>query len=447
MSNGMRMIMARESEFPDRLSAQLTGIALDSNAREYADAFLTARFEAMARATFRARTAREVIIGSGFHAATYAATRVLAGFDAPIILESADRVGGTFAYGRPVFYLNSRNRRGDPGLSGDGMANLNYLPGAPLQASNISTGEYQTNADMALIVRLALAQSGASINIRTKVTDVTKSSDGFTIDTETDSGNRIFTATRIIDARGVGEAKYADMANGTTVLTFAQFMERMCGIWPLRNVRRAAVIGAGDSARCAVESLLGLAPQPSMAAAELDTVGRIDWYGAVPDTFESFCREERGRYKPIGRFLRADTFGQKRLNVFRNRAFPTALPNGKALINGRAYDVVILAAGSDEKLISGMGSAINGDYENFTLPRVVREFRDNNTEPIATRYYNDSARSDVCRFRVGPHARLDFTRTEVDSGVSRIPNNRVAMFRLATKTATLAAGLPNVVLP
>ena len=59
---------------------------------------------------------------------------------------------------RPTFYLNSRNRPGNGGLAGDQGASLNYLPGAPIQAANVSMTEFQTNTDMAFVIRLALAQ-------------------------------------------------------------------------------------------------------------------------------------------------------------------------------------------------------------------------------------------------------------------------------------------------
>src|SRR5438270_12703532 len=103
-------------------------------------------------------TSREVFIGSGFHAAVYAATRVLSGYPKPLVLERNQRAGGTFAMtARPTFYLNSRNRPGNAGLAGDQGTSLNYLPGAPIQAAFVST-TYQTETDIALVIRLALAQ-------------------------------------------------------------------------------------------------------------------------------------------------------------------------------------------------------------------------------------------------------------------------------------------------
>lgn len=444
-SEGMKMIMQRQDEFPDRLSALLTGIALDPEAREFADSFLSSRFRDSSFFPFEGINTPELIIGSGFHAAVYASTRVAAGFPAPVIVEQSDRVGGTFAIGngRPVFYLNSRTRKGDAGLAGDDSANLNYLPGAPIQSSSVGNGSYQTNADMGFTIRLALAQTRSKILTSQAVTSVESSfSNGY--DVTLDNGN-VIRACRIIDARGLGAPKSAAMVDGRTVLTFPQFMARMSDVWPLRGIQRAAVIGTGDSARCAVESLLGLSPQPFMAAAELDTVSRIDWYGeGIGPDFDTFCRSERGRYRPIARFLKPDAYGNKRLNVFSTRAFPMPLAGGKALVNGRSYDIVITCTGNEEIIIAGLGDT--SDYETYA-PDVKggSRFRDRQ-DPIARRYYGERSESQG-RFRIGPHAQLDFTSKEIDAGIGRIPNNRVAMFRLATKTATLASTLEAAAMP
>jgi hypothetical protein len=95
--DAMRATMQRESEFVSRLQAQLTGIALDPAARELADQTLQAFWsdEATRQDTLRAAgTGREVIIGSGFHAAVYAAVRVLSGLPKPLVLERGLRTGG-----------------------------------------------------------------------------------------------------------------------------------------------------------------------------------------------------------------------------------------------------------------------------------------------------------------------------------------------------------------
>src|SRR5262245_28364814 len=124
-STGMKAMMERESEFTNPTQAKLTGIALDPLGREFAEETLDGYWSDIVlqrRALEFGGPGREVIIGSGFHTAVYAAIRVLSGYPKPLVLERNDRVGGVFAVtARPTFYLNSRNRPGQLGLAGDTM--------------------------------------------------------------------------------------------------------------------------------------------------------------------------------------------------------------------------------------------------------------------------------------------------------------------------------------
>jgi len=425
-AKGMRAMMQREQEFPSPSQARLTGIALDPYGREFADRVLDAYWSDKPRQQHMlssSSTHREVIIGGGFHAAAYAAVRVLSGYPKPLVLERNERVGGAFAMtARPTFYLNSRNRAGGAGLAGDQGASLNYLPGAPIQAANVSMAEYQTNTDMAFVIRLALAQF-ADLVTNANVLSVTR--DGTRVEIEIE-GNASLLAGRVIDARGLGDPDGQDVADGTTILTFPQFMQRMAGVWPLRGLRRVAVVGNGDSAKCAVESCLGIAPQPFMAAVALDRVDRIDWYSdTLPTTCEGWQQDIRGRYQAIGRYLRPDRFGVRRLNVLGRRARPVALP-GAGLIDGRTYDLVVICTGNRETDVDGLDV---GSFDQYTTA-------DGNV--VAREHY------DLPAFRVGPHARLPFTQQERADGVADIAANAVSMFRTATKTAALAATLPAV---
>jgi hypothetical protein len=425
-SEGLRAVMQREAEFPSPLAAKLTGIALDPYGREYAERVLDAYWsdEPRQQGTLSASSReREVIIGSGCHAAVYAATRVRSGYPRPLVLERGERVGGAFAVtARPVFYLNSRNRPGGAGLAGDQGASLNYLPGAPIQAAAVSMTEYQTNADMAFVIRLALAQF-ADVVTDARVVSVVR--DGTGVEIQIADRGPVF-AGRVIDARGLGDPTDQDLANDTTILTFGQFMRRMATAWPLRGVRRAAVVGGGDSAKCAVESLLGIAPQPFMAAAALDSVDRIDWYSdQLPSSCDDWQRDIRGRYQAIGRYLRPDRFGVRRLTVVGRRARPVALP-GTGLIDGRTYDLVVVCTGNQETDIDGLDFGYFDEY------------------PIAGGTVVARQHDNLPAFRVGPHARLPFTAQERADGIDDIPANAVSMFRTATKTAALAATLPPV---
>jgi hypothetical protein len=294
------------------------------------------------------------------------------------------------------------------------------MPGAPIQAANVSMTEYQTNADMAFVIRTALAQY-ADVVTNAKVASVVR--DGTGVEIQLENRDPLF-AGRVIDARGVGDPVDQDVANGITILTFPQFMARMASMWPLRSVRRAAVVGGGDSAKCAVESLLGVAPQPFMAAAALDWVQRVDLYtDQLPDTCEDWQRDIRGRYQAIGRYLRPDRFGVRRLTVLSRRARPVALP-GTGLIDGRIYDLVVCCTGNQETDIDGL------DFGAFD------EYPTAGGNVVARQHYNLPA------YRVGPHARLPFTTRERQDGIADIAANAVSMFRTASKTAALAATLP-----
>lgn len=424
VSEGMRAMMQRQAEFPSPAAAQLTGIALDPAGRDAADQFLDAYWCGESRQDTLlddAGTVREVIIGSGFHAAVYAAVRVLSGHPRPLVLERSERVGGAFAMTtRPTFYLNSRNRGGTAGLAGDQRASLNYLPGAPIQAAALSMAEYQTNADMAFVIRLTLAQF-ADVVTNAEVISISRDRSEVAVELE----NRpTLPARRIIDARGLGDPVDQDVVDGDIILSFPQFMQRMAGMWPLRGLRRVAVVGGGDSAKCAVESILGIAPQPPMAAAALDNVDRIDWYSEeLPSTCFEWQQDIRSRYQAIGRYLRPDRFGVRRLVMVSRRARPVALP-GAALIDGRSYDLVVLCTGNREKSVEGL------DLESFEMYPIPGD-----GTPIARKHY------DLPAFRVGPHAQLPFTRREREDGIADIGANAVAMFRTATKTAALATTL------
>lgn len=422
-SAGMRAVTECRREFPNRLAAMLTGIVLDPQGRELADRFLDRYWADEDRGwqTLNATpTDAEVIIGSGYHAAVYAAVRVLSGHPRPLVLERGPRAGGTFAQTtRPTFYLNSRNRPGLAGVAGDQGASLNYLPGAPIQPSAVSMAEYQTNTDMALVIRLALAQF-ADVVTGANVQSVYRDETRVAIDVE-DHDSLI--VGRLIDARGLGEPLDQGQANGTTILTFPQLLQRMDQPWPLRGLRRVAVVGGGDAGKCTVEALLGAGPQPFMAAAALDWVERVDWYSdQLPTSCDAWQQQIRGRYQAIGRYLRPDRLGARRLTVLPRRARPVALPEA-ALIDGRSYDLVVLCTGNEETRINGLNI---GYFDLYTIA----------DDEVVARYHDE-----LPAYRVGPHARLPFTDQEVEDGIADLPDNAVSMFRTGGKTAALAATL------
>lgn len=421
LTRGILAATARLDDFDSKLEADLTGLSLDPIARAFAEDELD-RVWGDARENRRntlrdTETSREVIIGAGYHAAVYAASRVRAGFERPLVLDRAPRVGGVFGGTRePTFYLNSRNRPGDMGPAGDVGASLNHIPGAVIQPANVSMAEYQTNADMAWVIRLTLAQF-ADVIPDTTVTNVDPSDGEITIN----EYGSLFTG-RIIDARGLGSPTrfFGTAERSDFVDSFPEFMERMAEPWPLRGLRRVAVIGGGDSAKCAVESLMGLAPSPMMACAALDHVERVDWYALnLPTDCENWLNEVRGRYAPIGRFLRPDRFGTRRLQVINQRVVPAPLSNG-VVVDGRTYDLAVACLGN-----------------------VVQPFDDIIPSLIFFEVGNEVvARYEQKYYQVGPCADLPFNSRELRQGINLLSENLVAMFRTGLKTALLAATLP-----
>lgn len=423
-SKGINAMTGRLSEFPSRIHAQLTGIALDPRSRAAAEEFMDDYWADESRHAQIQRTRglhREIIIGSGVHAAVYAAVRVMAGHPKPLVVERNLRVGGSFAATtRPTFRLNSRNRPGNGGMAGDQRFSLNYLPGAPIQAANVSMCEYQDNTDIAFVIRLTLAQFADVLPGRHVVAAYR---DGNDVVIELDGVAPLY-GGRVLDARGLGDPTAKHIANGTTILTFPQFMDRMGTVWPLRGLRQVAVIGGGDAARCAVESFLGIAPQPLMASATLDSVDRIDWYSdTLPTTCEEWQEQIRGRYQAIGRYLRPDRLGTQRLTVINRRVQPVDAA-GMGVIDGRTYDLVVMWTGNGETTIPGLGTTEFTTYKAANGNIVAREH------------------TLLPAFRIGPHAALPFTFQEIEDGLNTVSANAVSIFRTAPMTAALAATLP-----
>jgi hypothetical protein len=417
----MQLLSERAKAFNSEVEMKLTAVALSAPYRQLADDTMDRFWSTDDRFAGLLANAedREVIIGAGYHAAVYAATRVRAGFPKPLVLERSNRVGGTFAMTEaPTFYLNSRNRSGRGGLAGDRRASLNYIPGAPIQPANMSMAEYQTNADMAFAIRLCLAEYADVIT----GAEVTRFNGNLYLNGD---NSTYFKPRRVIDARGLGDP-VSQSKPESGMFTFPDFMRRMATPWPLQGVRNVAVIGGGDSARCAVEALVGIGPQSSMTIPVLDRVERIDWYAIdLPSTCEGWKEQERGRYQAIGPQLRPDRFGVQLINVNSRRAFPVGLPDGGALIDGRTYDMTIMCTGNATPEISGLpASNDEGRLYRVGSLRVARQS-----------YEYTSV------FLVGPHADLGFDDTEFETGIANINNNKVAMFRTGPKTAALAASL------
>ena len=429
MNAGIKAMMTRKGRFADETAARLAGVAVMPQARAMLDDAITRSWQGRSESALdEGIVYPEVIIGGGLHAAVYAAARAAQGYVPPVVLEREARPGGTFGMvAAPVFWLNSGNRPGLGGTPGRDEA-LNYLPGAPVQPADISLSEYQDNADLGFIVRVTLAMH-ASVYRSCAVTSVSESGGG-TVQVQVnggeDGGTTIY-ASRVIDARGLGDPAVMSTASDR-IVTFTDLMRRYEQPFPLDGMTRVAVIGGGDSGKCAVEALLGIGPSRGMTVASLDYVPQIDWYApGLPGTCEDWRNTIRGRYARLGTYLpRYDDDGgvvttARRLEIITRRG--TVLPSvGSVLVNGRPYSHAVTCTG-------------------YGLP----EMGDSRGEELEGQIGRKSRYGEL--YRIGPACGLGWSDDESRLGYTGLDENRVAIFRLAPRTAALAAMLPGVKMP
>lgn len=396
----------RREMFQSPLAAALSGIVSDPTWRARYEETLDVWFGSEKRLPAEVG---EAVVGGGLHAAIYCAVRVLEGHPKPTVFEASDRVGGAFAVSRePSFYLNSRNRRGKLGQPGDPEA-LNYFPGAVVQPAELSGDEYQPNSTVALAVRSTLA---AYANVVTGHR-VTGHGPGYL-----QFGDVRVKAERVVYATGLGAPREPGFSDGRKVMTCQQFFAAMDYGFPLDGATRVAVVGGGDGARITVEALIGQGPR-CVAPVSMNYAERIDWYGIDDaETCATWEAVNRSRYKGIGRALPREVGAKARLMAYPGRAEDPVIGFQSVVLERRTYDLVIWAVGFDAKrTLPGAGN-----YAPYPV----------NGRPVG-RMMDEGV------FVVGPAAMLP--KDETDSDNSVIPENSVAVFRYADRTASLASHL------
>lgn len=417
MGTGITAMRERAGEFDSKLAMQLTGIAMQRDARQMLDDRLSDYWDAREIGEYldydnEAQDNGTIIVGAGLHAAIIAAVLAARGMPKPVVLEQSDRPGGVFAVGN--WFLNSGNRPGLVGRPGMDQA-LNYLPGSPVQPAMLSSRADQESADLGWIVRLMLALF-ANVVPETKVTLV--GDDTSTPYVQVSSGNTDggqYRCRRVIVTTGLGEPRRP--ATGRNVVTFGDLMQRMSGeTFPLRGMRRVCVRGGGDSGKCTVEALLGIGPQAGLSVTGLDYVEQIDWYApGLPATCERWRAQVRGRYQRIGSFLRT-----RRLNLISEAASTAVQSLDSVLVNGVTYDMVVDCLGYQpvSPLVSGRSLELLPDFRGIARKAGGTEV-----------------------YVAGAAQARQFTEREVEEGISRFPENRAAIFRIAPLTAAFAASL------
>jgi hypothetical protein len=296
-----------------------------------------------------------------------------------------------------------------------------------LQPAMIGGGEYQTNADLAWVVRMNLMML-ANVEVHTGVEVMNIS---YTQVRRTPcykimfkSGDEVL-ARRVIIATGLGNSIPFKVA-GTELereLDFYEFMAQMDNPFPLRNMRRVAVVGAGDSGKTAVETLLGQGPSTGMSVSGLDFVNKIDWYGATWNNQQDFCNANRGRYNRIGKALGGRLIPKPRLNYYPTSGYQSVQ------IGGKSYDWVINCTGFTRKPFIA-GFAQEDSLEFKVSGRVV-----------GRRAYVSGTEDEV--YEVGPAACLSLPESDrsLSPSLSKVAENLTSLFRYAPLTAALADNL------
>jgi hypothetical protein len=403
----------------DPLRASLAGAGMVESSREYMDEMLDDRWER----TPVPATVDELVVGAGLHAAIYCAVRQAEGHPRPLVLEARDLAGGAMAFGRRAgFYLNSRNRPG--GLSSPGRNGaLNVLPAAPVQPADLSADEFQRSVDVAYVVRMTLAMS-ARVRTGARVLSVEPDPDGGPY-AVTWGDSRVLKARRVVWACGLGEPI---LRGALKLITFPDLMARMDETFPLRGLRRVAVVGAGDSGKTAIEALTGQGPRPGWSPASVDYVEKIDWYGvtAAQRNRDGWVSCARSRYRRIGGLLPQVAGGEARV-LPRGNASSLSSGYEMAFVDDRPYDLVVDCRGYrlDRTALDSVG------FENVGF-----DVKTVGTRPVGT---TDGRELYV----VGPAAALAFTTPE-SNDLAANPENATALFRYAERTAALAAALPGV---
>lgn len=417
MGEVLEALTERESSFATPQEMVLAGIGMSPQARRHFNQALDAHW---AKPNVFVPAGEKLIVGSGVHAAIFASVYYRRTGRKPIVVEKNKRAGGSFAMTEgPAFYLNSRNRPGQLSIPGDEFGALNVLPGAPIQPSQISGSEYIANDVLAFVVRVSLLMN-ANVFTDIELTGVS-AANGISYRSGSRSrSNSVYGASSIFVATGIGEPRKAfTSVESERYLSYVEFMKRMDSPYPLRDMKRVAVIGAGDGGKTVIEALTGQGPESSLSVASMDYPQIIDWFGVPEDrrTRQTWEACNRSRYKGIGRLLPRENASQQ------FRVEPFAAPNyldigyDSLRLNAMPYDYVIDASGYVDSPEIGGVSTIDMDIARDGSNGLGRKYRDT--------------------YVIGPAAKLPLDRMEPQV-LNGIKENETSIFRYADKTARLA---------
>ena len=357
------------------------------------------------------------IWGGGFHAAVVAATMVECGKKPPVVVEIEATTGGVFARAKMNFRLNSQNGASIQSVVSPGPSripslspedSLNRIPNSPYQVDNMSgMVEFPYSQDMAKAIQRTLQACTSEIitnggylqfDGRGRIFDAT--------------GDLLGTADRIFWAGGMIARPAPEGPSARKVISGFDFLKS-----PVKDLDRVriAVVGAGATGATVVEWMLG---QGVSAPASMPR--SIHWYGgqSMPTDKMLWMSRKHARWAGIGR----DMPEGGREGVI--RPYPElgyVLPAGEfVLVNDQVYDLVVQCTGFTPNPCPVSQAVEPYTIGNQTLGRW------------------DPAYGKV--FVVGAAAGLRL-RVDTDPYPSRFPDSADAIFRLAPRTAALAASL------
>ena len=437
----------RRKEFADPRAALYTAAFQNPKIYEEFDRLLDeGQFQALAYVRAGSFLYEDtVIIGSGITAAVYAAKlaeeNAGKGTMLPLVLEREQRAGGTFGMTRkPAFRLNNRNRAGELGFPGS-TGSLSYIPGAVVQPADLNADEYQFNNAVGFAIRATLARyARVATGVEVKAANIYEN--GRYVQIVLEDGTTI-NANRVIIATGFGDEQ-RPAATGPGRITFSQFMRRIdTQPYPMRGLKRVAVIGAGDGGRTVIEALTGQGAPMGMSVMSFDRPERIDWYGpGVTMTKSSWREQNRSRYDGIARVLPRDAYDRNAVVTPKNRAgYTTPTQDGGCRVDGERYDLVIEVTGYVQP--AGIQLETSAGEDNRPLAGALiysrygvdTDLRGPGGEVVAKKVRTLKA------WLAGPAAELPLSAEESRAYPSGIPENTAAIFRYADRTAQLASML------
>lgn len=246
-----------------------------------------------------------------------------------LVIDKAESVGGTFRSTDGMnFRLNSRTRKQTelPPIPGT-TSNLNTLAPGVMAIPDMVTETYPGADTFGRTVRLNHALNGnrfglglelvcftpdqgpASSGLPGQVSAVVRTKDGIEYTIRTDT---------LIATTGIGEPKLGrfdeatrdlireqqDLANQgkrPVVMTYADYYKWIHKEkFPFKDIKKMAVIGAGDSGCTAIGTALGYEPRSDGSVIQLDTVEQLTWFGQNAQDNVDFLQNTRARYAQIG---------------------------------------------------------------------------------------------------------------------------------------------------